>query len=835
MGLKKMLAGMLTFVLAMGMIGSMTIVSAEPMSFVDVDYAHDYYDAISYLKIEGTVEGYDDETYRPENIINRAEFTKITLIERGETPEGGNCFPDVTDQWFAPYVCKAKDLGLVQGYPDGTFKPERPINFVESGKVVTEGLGLSKDDGLNAEWYEKYVKALEEEAAIPQTVGTFDHYINRGEMAEIIWRVQTDQSLATGNYEVLKEETYAQTVHTINSCSELKDKFEDYSDPYYYGDDVVMMAMPEAVLDDSTSADRAVSESESTAGASNEEGAADYSTTNVQVEGVDEADIVKTDGKYIYIVKGDTVRVVDAYLPDAMVELDTVTFGDENFHPEEMYVDGDKLVVIGGSYYSYPYPYPVREEVGIARYPYYGGSLSKVYIFDISDKADVREFRVLEFEGDYSQSRKVDDMVYVVFNRYAFYAFDEILNAEEIMPRFKDGEADAEIIVGCDEVKYIPSTESSSYMIVVGIPINDVNGEIQKEVMLGTSENVYSSRDNLYVASTAWSYTSVGSSTNVYKFALGENDIEYVAKGRVPGSILNQFSMDEHDGYFRIATTAGNSWDNTSRNNVYTLDGDMNIAGKLEGIAPGETIYSMRFMGDRGYMVTFKKIDPFFVIDLSDPSYPNILGKLKIPGYSDYLHPYDENHIIGFGKDTVDPMELEAEMRDFAFEWYQGMKIAMFDVTDVENPIQLHTEIIGDRGTDSPLLHDHKALLFDKEKGLMAFPVTVYELAEEDKALEYTGNIYGDPVYQGAYVYDVSVEDGFQLRGRVSHYSEEEIALKAGYYWYGDFDIERVLYIGDYLYTVSMGMVKANNLHDLVEVNSIEVGGSSNDYYYIME
>ncbi|MBU1446190.1 beta-propeller domain-containing protein [Patescibacteria group bacterium] len=827
MAMKKMFAGMLTLALLMGAFVSFGTASAESVSFADVDASYEYSDAIYYLQDEGTIEGYEDDTYRPDNIINRAEFTKITLIERGEIPEGGNCFPDVTDQWFAPYVCKAKDLGLVQGYPDGTFKPERPINFVESGKVVTEGLKLAKDDALNAEWYEKYVKALEAEEAIPQTVGTFDHYINRGEMAEIMWRVQTDQNLSTGNYEDLKEETEAQLVHTVNSCNELKEKFEADNDYYrsFYEDDIVMMALPEATMDTATKTAGAVAEES--------EGSAEYSTTNVQVEGVDEADIVKTDGKYIYVVKGDTVRVIDAYLPDKMRELDAVTFGDENFHPEEMYVDGDKLVVIGGSYYAYPYP--LRDNLGIARYPYYGGSLSKVYIFDISDKTNIIEFRTLEFEGDYSQSRKVDDMVYVVFNRYAFYAFDDILEADEIMPRYKDGEEESEPICGCGDVKYIPNIESSNYMIVVGIPINDKDAKIQKEVMLGTSENIYSSRDNLYVASTSWSYRSSNTSTNVYKFALNDNDIEYVSKGRVPGTILNQFSMDEYDGYFRIATTQGNSWDGTSRNNVYTLDGDMNIAGKLEGIAPGESIYSMRFMGDRGYMVTFKKIDPFFVLDLSNPNYPTILGKLKIPGYSDYLHPYDENHIIGFGKDTVIPSELDAESRSIDFEWYQGMKIAMFDVTDVENPVQLHTEIIGDRGTDSPLLSDHKALMFDKEKGLMAFPVMVYELADEYKALDYTGDIYGEPVYQGVYVYDISIENGFQLRGRVSHYAEDEIENKAGYYWYGDFDIERALYIGNYLYTVSMGMIKANNLNDLVEVNSVELGGESDDYYYIME
>ena len=133
--------------------------------------------------------------------------------------------------------------------------------------------------------------------------------------------------------------------------------------------------------------------------------------------------------------------------------------------------------------------------------------------------------------------------------------------------------------------------------------------------------------------------------TNIYKFSLNEGIVTYLNSGEVPGTIINQFSMDEYKGYFRIATTTGNVWDvgeNASKNNIYILDDTMNMAGKIEGIAPNERIYSVRFMGDRGYMVTFRQIDPFFVIDLEDPYKPEILGELKIPGFSDYLHPYDE-------------------------------------------------------------------------------------------------------------------------------------------------------------------------------------------------
>ena len=187
---------------------------------------------------------------------------------------------------------------------------------------------------------------------------------------------------------------------------------------------------------------------------------------------------------------------------------------------------------------------------------------------------------------------------------------------------------------------------------------------------LGSGQNVYASPENLYVALTSYRYRIMPveaktlslspastTSTSIYRFKLEDGSLTYTGKGEVPGSILNQFSMDEYNNYFRIATTQGESWrtdEYTSRNNLYILDSDLKIAGKIEDIAPGERIYSVRFTGNRAYMVTFKNVDPFFVLDLSDPHQPEILGALKIPGYSDYLHPYDENHVIGFGKDTVE-------------------------------------------------------------------------------------------------------------------------------------------------------------------------------------
>jgi uncharacterized secreted protein with C-terminal beta-propeller domain len=220
-------------------------------------------------------------------------------------------------------------------------------------------------------------------------------------------------------------------------------------------------------------------------------------------------------------------------------------------------------------------------------------------------------------------------------------------------------------------------------------------------------------------------------------------------------------------------------------------------------------------------MVTFKTVDPLFMIDLKDPQNPAILGALKIPGYSDYLHPYDENHVIGFGKDTIELGQKDGEGRQTGtMAFYTGMKIALFDVTDVQHPVELFTEKIGGRGTDSELLRNHKALLFDREKELLAFPVTVMETGGSVPGGS-TVPSYGKFSFQGACVYKINLNEGLILRGKITHLTAEDY-LKAGEYWYeSNKNIERILYIDDVLYTVSRDKVKASGLMDLKEINSL--------------
>ena len=314
--------------------------------------------------------------------------------------------------------------------------------------------------------------------------------------------------------------------------------------------------------------------------------------------------------------------------------------------------------------------------------------------------------------------------------------------------------------------------------------------------------------------------------TVTHKINIDKENIKYIGSGEVPGHVLNQFSMDEYKGNLRIATTTGDTWQGSSLNHLYILDEDLEIVGSVEDLAQGERIYSARFLGERAYIVTFKKVDPLFVIDVSNPKEPEVLGYLKITGYSDYLHPYDENHIIGMGKET--------RGGDEHFSWYQGIKISLFDVSDVENPVEEAKIEIGDRGTDSEALYEHKAFLFDKSKNLLVIPIMLAEI-NESQYLEQYGEIpdyaYGDVVWQGAYVLNID-EDEISLRGKITHDDNQTEENRRWYYYGSKYSVRRSLYMDDYLYTISNGKIKANDLQTIDEISSVDLGYKEDYGYY---
>ena len=562
-----------------------------------------------------------------------------------------------------------------------------------------------------------------------------------------------------------------------------------------------------------------------TDGASKSVSGTEHSTTNVQVSGVDEADIVKNDGEFIYVISNDSVVILAAYPPEEARVISTIKF-DQQYSPEEMLLGGDRLAVIGSVYGTY------EDDMQEIRPP--EGNTTFVKVFDVKDKEDPRLVRTVEYEGDYSSSRRIEDNVHVVLTTYPYHVDEKNIQPEDIIPDFRDvkpGDGKEEFAPVCDwrDVECINDERFSSFLTVLSLSMDGNAGDSNKRVIAGQSEDVYASPENLYVASVDWSYPQRGSfiegptenSTTVYKFEFDGASTRFLVAAAVPGTVLNQFSMDEADGYFRIATTSGHlsRQGSDSSNNVYIFDPDMKMTGRLEGLAPGESIYSARFMGDRAYLVTFKKVDPLFVLDLSNPASPRVLGALKIPGYSDYLHPYDENHIIGLGKEAV-----AAESTEGDFAWYQGIKMAIFDVTDVANPREMYKTVIGDRGTDSYALQDHKAFLFDRENNLLVLPVLLAELTPEQKTSpERQDNDYGETTFQGAYVYDVSLDGGFYLKGRITHADSAAEVAETDYYYGSSEAVMRSLYIGDNLYTVSDAKVKINRLPGLSEVASISL------------
>ncbi|MEX1029886.1 MAG: beta-propeller domain-containing protein [Paenibacillaceae bacterium] len=572
-------------------------------------------------------------------------------------------------------------------------------------------------------------------------------------------------------------------------------------------------------------------------------GASDYSTTNVQVQGVDESDVVKSDDTYIYQVIEQKVVITRAYPADQMSIVSTIPYADTGFTPMEIYVEDEQLIVIGSSNSNKMDVVPMAEEKRMI-YPVEPTVYTtRAIIYDMSDRTAPKQIREVEIEGNYVSSRKIGSSLYLVSNKNINYYYMANEQADVAAPTYRDSNSSDKMVpISYDEIRYFPDSIEPNYLLISGVNLNDNDQSMEVQAYLGSGQNIYASSEHLYVAVTQYDdipiqpatdgvsseltkrrYTPQSTQTAIFKFALFEGTITYMADGEVPGTILNQFSMDEHNGNFRIATTSGEAWRSDeliSNNNLYVLNESLDTIGKVENIAPGEKIYSVRFMGDRAYMVTFKTVDPLFVIDVADPTNPSILGALKIPGYSDYLHPYDETHIIGFGKDTIEQSNKDEHGNIInTTAYYLGMKIAMFDVTDVTKPKELHTLKIGDRGTNSELLNNHKALLFAKAKNLMAFPVELYEVkANHTSPLE-----YGQFSYQGAYVYNIDVVKGFTLKGRITHITDEQLS-KAGNNWYdSNKNVRRILYMDDTLYTLSNSMIRAHNLSDLQAIGSLNI------------
>lgn len=529
-----------------------------------------------------------------------------------------------------------------------------------------------------------------------------------------------------------------------------------------------------------------------------------HSTTNNQVEGVDEADLVKTDGSYIYSISESRVVISDVRNPQEMVVAAELSFTEETY-PQQLFLSGDTLVVMGSRFSAVPID---NFQLPHGQLPHLG--ITSVYLYDVSTPESPQLIREFGAEGDLNSARLSDNVLYFVTNVYPDYWVLEEQDEPELRPHQYDTNDGGELQpLPYDSIAILPGTMEGSYSVITAIDLTvPETSEISTKGFLGGSEQLYMTEETLYL--TAPSYVPLGdeevsggtemaigipqqANTAVFKFGLTGTAVEFLASAELVGSLLNQFSMDEYNGHFRAVTTEGITWDVTSpsKNHLFVLDAQLNQVGSVEDLAPGERIYSARFIEDMAYMVTFKETDPLFVIDVSVPSSPEVLGELKIPGFSNYLHPLDENHLIGFGYDTKLVPVKNGEPRVVT----GGMKISLFDVSDFTAPVEKDTEIIGGPGTYSALQYDHKALFTHQEKNLFGFPAALYK--------ETNGN-YVEFEGEGALIYTITPDGISQAASLVEKTNDQ--------YENWTTATQRILYIGEELYTVANGEIKSYEL-----------------------
>ncbi len=562
-------------------------------------------------------------------------------------------------------------------------------------------------------------------------------------------------------------------------------------------------------------------ESAAVEGASGDD-AAGYSTTTIQVEGIDEADVVKTDGKFIYVAAGGFVSIIKA---DAgtMSVADVIKMPKDaqtgsGINISDIYIDEGRLVILGTMWRNDYHIMPMTESgasimeadsPSIAIYPPIsrGRTFSYCGVYAIDENGQTELLRELQLEGSMVSSRKSGDFVYIATNKYMNYYYPDY--PAEILPMYRDTAAGSDYqSMSADRIMYYPDSLYPQYMIVAALDIMDTGKEATIEAMLGSGSTIYMNDSALYVASPDYGSWQ-GTMTGITKFSIDGTRIGFAGGGKVPGNILNQFSMDEHEGNFRIATT---DWNRVSTNALYILDSELDQIGAIENIAPGERIYAVRFMGNKGYIVTFRQIDPLFVLDLSDPFSPKITGELKVPGFSNFLYPIGEDILMGVGQASRDIFARDENGKETVIGTMQtGIKFSMFDVSDQGKPKEMHSYVLGGSGSYSDILYNHKAIMLDRNGQAVAFDASIVDSGLDGKALS--------DYFTGAVILSYDFDDGFDVKGRIAYESSVVNAGDTVYYSY----IRRVCYIGDVLYYVQDGLVRSFDLDTLKPISSVGI------------
>ena len=419
-------------------------------------------------------------------------------------------------------------------------------------------------------------------------------------------------------------------------------------------------------------------------------GEADYSQTNVREAGVDEGDVVKTDGSYLYILKSSgSVRIVDIR-ETKMKEVAEIQPEKLNESIEDLYLDGDRLMLVTTGYES------SMEEAESDMYTVNRYQYTALTVYDITEREHPEMAGRITQEGDYRQSRKKGDYVYLL---------------TQYSPSLGDSFEDSSVMPLVNEQKlaisdvYLPDqTSQPDYLVASGINIQDPENVISSKAIVSGAADFYMSSDNLFICNNNWNDGK--SSTEILRFACEDGEITAGAMCELPGFLNDTFSLDEYQGYLRVLLTEDS---NGESNSLYILDADMQVTGAIRDLADGETIRSARFMGTMAYFVTFRQTDPLFCADLSDPDNPQILSELKLTGFSSYLHPYGDHLLLGVGYEAEEETGSQT-----------GVKLSMFDISDPSQVEELDKYVI--KGASYlPSDYNYKAILADGEKNLIGF------------------------------------------------------------------------------------------------------------------
>ncbi len=562
-----------------------------------------------------------------------------------------------------------------------------------------------------------------------------------------------------------------------------------------------------------------------------------FGETNVQTAGVDEADIIKNDGRYIYYLNGNNLVIVDAADASDMNVTGKITL-DTSSTFSEMYKSGNLITAIGYTY---------EETTGGGESSSQDSILPREYIptatyvfanvYDVSDKANPVLTREYKIEGNMLSSRMISGKLYLVTNKWAYYyGVDAKPTEEELLPRVYDSKTDKETsLIPADTISFMPNPADNSIM-TISVMDTDNNKAVKTETVMGGGSNIYMSTNSLYIvkpqmrffpllertdvddesASTSEEVEYEEPKTQIHKYDITAASVRYAGYGEVKGDILNQFSMDEFNGFFRIATT---HWTREKvENNVFILDNNMNTVGGITGLAPGETIYSVRFTGNTGYVVTFRNIDPLFVLDLSDPTKPVVTGELKIPGFSNYLHPVGDNLLVGIGMETREIFSTDEKGNVIVTGFERGgIKVSLFDVSNPYNPVEKDVVLIGDQGSYTDAQHNHKAVTWWPEKNTIAFSATMPN----------SNDLKNRTSWRESAILITVGEDDLALKGMIP---SNETGEQHWYYYMPS----RVTYIDNTVYYVISGNISSYDFNNLAQLGSAKIMDVNYPDYRIM-